>query len=250
MKPLVSIITLTHNEWKYTNMCLTSIQRYTHIPYEVIVVDNGSRDNTLNRLRDGQQKYRWLHLVENEINRGFAAGMNMGIEEAKGDYIVLLNNDTLPSFHWLDNPLQLLKELPDAGIVGPVSNRVIRQQKVKTRFRSIKEVHRFCRYYNRLNPAKWRKTSLLSGFCMIFPRKLVDSIGVLDERFGAGTYEDDDYCTRAQTAGYSCWIAGDTYLHHFGNRSFKRKGREEFRKILRQNRQYYMYKWGKRPVNG
>lgn len=250
MKPLVSIITVTHNEWTYTKLCLTNLHHHTHVPFEVIVVDNGSTDGSLKSLRDGQKRHDWLHLVENEINRGFAAGMNRGIEEAKGDYIVLLNNDTLPSYRWLDNPLHLLKELPDAGIVGPVSNRVIRQQKVKTRFHALGEIHRFCRYYNRLDPEKWRQTALLSGFCMIFPRKLIDRIGLLDERFGVGTYEDDDFCTRAQQAGFTCWVAGDTYLHHFGNRSFKRRGREEFRKILRQNRQYYIYKWGRKPVNG
>lgn len=250
MKPHVSIITLTYNEWKYTNVCLSNIRRHTHVPFEVIVVDNGSTDGSVERLRHLQERQSWLHLVENEVNRGFAAGMNRGLRKAAGEYFVLLNNDTLPSFRWLDNPLQLFKLKQHAGIVGPVSNRVIRQQKVKTTLRSVREVHRFCRNHNHLNPAKWRRTLLLSGFCLIFPRKLVDDIGLLDEHFGAGTYEDDDYCKRAQKAGYTCWVAGDTYVHHFGNRSFKQRGKSEFRKILRQNRQYYMYKWGKKPVNG
>lgn len=247
MRPHVSIITLTHNEWKYTKLCLTNIQRHTTHPFEVIVVDNGSTDGTLDQVQKRGHPFR---LIKNGVNRGFAAGMNRGLEEAKGDYFVLLNNDTLPSYRWLDNPLQLLKHCTKAGIVGPVSNRVIRQQKVHTRFRSVTEVHRFCQRYNRFDPAKWRLTKLLSGFCMVFPRQLVDDIGLLDERFGAGTYEDDDFCIRAQKAGYTCWVAGDTYVHHFGNRSFKRRGREEFRKILRQNRQYYIYKWGRKPVNG
>lgn len=249
-KPFVSIVTLTHNEWPYTQLCLANIRKHTHVPHEVIVVDNGSTDGTVARLRDSEPRSPWLRVVENKANRGFPAGMNRGMERARGDYIVLLNNDTVPSFRWLDNPLHLFQEKRRAGIVGPVSNRVIRQQKVKTHCRSVADIHRYSRLYNRLNPAKWKKTKLLSGFCMIFPRQLMEDIGELDERFGAGTYEDDDYCLRAQMAGYTCWIAGDTYVHHFGNQSFKRRGRREFRKILRQNRQYYMYKWGRKPVNG
>lgn len=250
LRPHVSIVIVTHNEWKYTNMCLSSLRRFTTVPYEVIAVDNGSTDHTLKALRERKKHWHALRLLENSINRGFAAGMNQGIQRAEGDFLVLLNNDTLPSHRWLDSPLKLLQSRNRAGIVGPVSNRVIRQQKIHTHLRSLADVHRFCRQYNRTNPRRWRQTRLLSGFCMVLPYKLVEKIGLLDERFGMGTYEDDDFCIRAQKNGYTCWIAGDTYVHHFGNRSFKRDGYEEFRKILRQNRQYYIYKWGRKPING
>lgn len=250
MTPYVSIVVVTHNQWNYTYMCLNGLRRFTTVPYEVIVVDNASTDETRHALYKKKKHWDVLRVLENRINCGFAAGTNRGIQHARGDVLVLLNNDTLPSYRWLDNPLKLLQSRKRAGIVGPVSNRVIPQQKVRTHLRSVADVHRFCRQHNHTNPKRWRQTRLLSGFCMIFPRELVEQVGLLDERFGVGTYEDDDFCIRAQRHGYTCWVAGDTYVHHFGNRSFKRDGYNEFRKILKQNRQYYIYKWGQNPVNG
>ncbi|WP_054949704.1 glycosyltransferase family 2 protein [Numidum massiliense] len=242
VRTLVSIVILTHNEWKYTSLCLRSLQQHTDAAHEVIVVDNGSTDESLAHLRQLRDRGR-IRLLENDVNRGFAAGVNCGMDAAKGTYIALLNNDTVPSHRWLDNQLQLLQQREGAGIVGPLSNRVLKRQKLRTDLTSLSEIHRFSQQHNRPDPAKWRKTPLLSGFCMVLTQELVRSIGLFDERFGAGTYEDNDYCRRALGAGFTCWIAGDTYVHHFGNKSFSRRGRAEFQKILRQNRQYYSYKW-------
>lgn len=247
MTPGASIIILTHNGWPYTKVCLAGISRYTRVPYEVIVVDNGSTDATLPQLRKLHKSGK-IRLLENDINRGFAAGMNQGMRATEKKFIVLLNNDTVPSYRWLDNPLALLARFHNVGIVGPVSNRVIQPQKVKTHVTSLKDIHTFSQKHNRLDPRKWYQTSALSGFCMIFPRKLVQQIGELDERFGAGTCEDVDYCMRAIKAGYTCGVSGDTYVHHFGNRTFKQRDKIEYQKILKQNRQFYRYKWGKKPV--
>lgn len=154
---------------------------------------------------------------------------------------------TQPSHRWLEQLIAVLEADRQNGLVGPLSNRVIPEQKIRIRLSSPSQVHTFSARFNRSGPAKWRISPRLSGFCLAFPARLVEAIGYLDEGFRVGTYEDDDYCYRARRAGYRCMVAGDTYVHHFGNRSFRRRGREAFRQILVRNRRYFVTKWGKTP---
>lgn len=242
--PTATIIIPSRNQRHTTLQCLQCIRQYTTPPLEIIVVDNGSTDGTAEALARMPE----VRLIRNDHNRGFAAASNQGIRAANGTSIVLLNNDTLPSYRWLANLLTVLRSDARIGLVGPLSNRVIPEQKVRIRFPTTQAMHAFCRkFHHRSNPAKWRTSPRLSGFCMAFPAGLVERIGLLDERFGMGTYEDDDYCYRARLAGYRCVIAGDTYVHHLGNRTFRKRGREEFKKILAQNRRYFIDKWGITP---
>lgn len=239
-----TIIIPSRNQRLTTLQCLQCICRYTPSPLEIIVVDNGSTDGTAETLASIPE----IRLIRNDHNRGFVAAVNQGIQSANGQYLVSLNNDTLPSYRWLANILTVFQSDSRIGLVGPLSNRVIPEQKVHVRFRTSAAMHAFCRkFHHRSDPSKWRTSSRLSGFCLAFPAGLAKRIGLLDERFGMGTYEDDDYCYRARLAGYRCVIAGDTYVHHLGNRTFRRRGRVEFQKILAQNRRYFIDKWGITP---
>ncbi|WP_240511831.1 glycosyltransferase family 2 protein [Paludifilum halophilum] len=242
---MTSIIIPVRNQRAYTRLCLRSIRTYTRPPYEVIAVDNRSSDGTAAYL----EKLSGVRLLRNPVNRGFAGAVNQGLEAARGEYIVLLNNDTLVSHRWLDQLLAVLHDERN-GLTGPLSNRVIPEQKIKVTLTKPEEIHSFCRRFNRTDPSKWRAVPRLSGFCLAFRARLIREIGRLDERFGLGTYEDDDFSHRARLAGYRCIVAGDTYVHHFGSRSFRRKGQKEFYKILRQNRRYFVLKWDRPPVDG
>jgi GT2 family glycosyltransferase len=236
--PEASIIIPVRDEWMFTRQCLAAIQRYTVVSHEVIVVDNGSELPPADRPES--EGVRW---IRNRWNKGFASAVNQGLEAARGEFLVWLNNDTLPSHRWLKQLLHVLKTDERVGMVGPVSNRVIPEQKIEVSLSSPAVIHRFSDRFNRTDPNKWRETKRLSGFCVAYPRRVLEKVGLLDERFGLGTYEDDDYSLRARRAGFRLIVAGDTYVHHFGNRSFKRNGYREFKKILRQNRRYYMLKW-------
>ncbi|QKG84448.1 glycosyltransferase family 2 protein [Kroppenstedtia pulmonis] len=247
MADLTSIIIPTRNQWFYTRQCLESIRRFTLLPHEVIVIDNHSTDETSRLLKHIKE----IRMVSNSVNRGFAASVNQGLRIAQGKNIVLLNNDTLVSHRWLDQLIAVLSDDKRNGVVGPLSNRVIPEQKLDIFLTTPKEIHSFCQQFHRgSNPSKWRYSKRLSGFCMAFRASLVKAIGIFDERFGLGTYEDDDFCHRARMAGFRCVVAGDTYVHHFGSRSFRQQGKKEYHKILNQNRQYYIYKWGQVPHDG
>jgi GT2 family glycosyltransferase len=112
--PLLSIIVLTWNEIELTRRCIASIRANTHVAYELIVVDNGSEKDAateVERLADSA--------ILNQSNRGFAAGMNQGLEIARGRFSVFLNNDTELPPQWAERLLETVEARPDVGIVVP-----------------------------------------------------------------------------------------------------------------------------------
>ena len=97
---LTSIVILTYNKLDYNMLCIESIRQYTEPDaYEIIVVDNNSADGTVEWLKSQQD----IQLILNSENVGFPAGCNQGIKAARGDSILLLNNDTVVTPRWLDN---------------------------------------------------------------------------------------------------------------------------------------------------
>lgn len=239
---LVSIVILTLNNWNLTERCLQSITNYTEIPYEIICVDNGSSDGTQAHLRDRED----LYFIENERNLGFARACNQGMAAASGDYILLLNNDTVVSHRWLGNLMTVLTSSPEVGIVGPMSNLVIPQQRYPASYPTYEEYHRFAETFNRSNASIWRDTTAISGFCMLFHQQLYHQIGGLDESFLRGGYEDIDFCYRALKAGRRLVIASDTYVHHVGNASFLSNS-IDMNSLAMNNRRVFLKKWGFNP---
>lgn len=240
---LTSIVILTYNELEYTRWCLASIRYYTSEPYELIVVDNGSTDGTVEFLRS-QQDIRFIH---NRENKGFAKGCNQGISQAAGDYVLLLNNDTAVASGWLRNMINCLESNPATGIVGPRSNFVKGPQSLPVEYKNMDEMFAFSSRFNeKPDPAKWFELEMAVGFCMLIRRHVIDVVGLLDERFGIGCFEDDDYCRRAKLKGFKIMCAGDTFVHHFGSRSFIGNNIDRDR-LVRENWQKYLTKW-KSPI--
>jgi O-antigen biosynthesis protein len=217
--PLTSIIILTSNQLEYTKKCVKSVQRHTPEDYEIIFVDNGSTDGTKKWLRKLVAENKHYRLIENREHVGFAKGWNQGIEESRGEYILLLNNGVVVAEGWLSGLLDCLKHAPSAGIVGPMTHDVSGPQRViSEEYRSVDSLNKFSAQFRE----KYRHRRIayrnIASFCMLFRRSLVEEIGKLDESFGTSNDEDDDFCLRAALAGYQNYIAGDVFIHHFGDR--------------------------------
>jgi hypothetical protein len=195
---LTSIILVTHNQWAYTKACLDSIRKRTTVPYELIVVDNGSTDGTVDCLSRSPD----VRLITNESNLGFPRAANQGIETATGEQILLLNNDTIVTTGWLRRLLDALDSQWKAGRVGPLSNNVSGEQRIPAGYDELSQLDGFAWDLSRAHHGQTIATDRLVGFCLLFKRELVDQIGLLDEQFGIGNFEDDDYCRRAVEAGY------------------------------------------------
>lgn len=239
IEALTSIIILTHNQLDYTKLCIDSIRRYTMEPYEIIVIDNASTDTTPEWL----SKQKDIKCIFNKANLGFPKGCNQGIEIAIGTEILLLNNDTIVTKNWLSNLKQALYSDVKIGAVGPVTNNCSNYQAVAVSYEDMNELEKFAEKYNIFNAEKWENKTKLVGFCMLIKRSVVASIGVLDECFTPGNFEDDDYSLRILAQGYQLLLCNDTFIHHYGSVSFKEKP-EAYGQLLEKNRAKFKEKWG------
>ncbi|MFO0899240.1 MAG: glycosyltransferase [Pirellulales bacterium] len=214
--PLTSIVIVTWNELHYTRQCVESIIEFTDEPYELIFVDNGSGDGTADYL----QGIPDARLIRNSTNRGFPAAVNQGIGVARGRQIVLLNNDCIVTTGWLRRMLDALSSDGRIGLVGPCTNYTAGRQCVGIGYDSLSDLDGFAWQRAQLHASLRLECSPLCGFCLLIRRTVLETIGGLDERFGLGTCDDDDFCVRAERAGYRLVAACDAYVHHFGSKTF------------------------------
>ncbi len=241
--PLTSIVILTWNQLDCTRECVASIRQFTPEPHEIIFVDNGSADGTVKWLRQLVRENANYRLIENLKNLGFAKGCNQGIEAASGEYILLLNNDVVVTENWLSGLLEAHRLGPDAGIVGPMTNNISGPQQVlQIGYQSLEGLAEYAQQFRATNRHRIIPMRRIVGFCMLFPRELVEKIGLLDEQFGTGNYEDDDYCLRTALAGYRNIIAGDVFIHHYGSRSFI-GNRVDYGEAMTGNGKRFQEKW-------
>ncbi|HMK50233.1 MAG TPA: glycosyltransferase, partial [Thermodesulfovibrionales bacterium] len=241
---LTSIVILTLNEMKYTQECIESIRKHTNGEYEIVFVDNGSKDGTVKWMREFVKENDNCRLIENKTNLGFAKGCNQGIRASRGEYIMLLNNDVVVTEDWFTGMLECAKADPKSGIIGPMTNNISGIQKVKEQgYESVDGLQPYAKSFRELNRHRRIPARRVVGFCMLFRKELIDRIGLLDESFGSGNFEDDDLCLRAALAGYRNTIAGDVFIHHHGSRSFIGNG-IDYTSAMSGNKRIYDKKWG------
>ena len=242
-----SIIILSYNQLAHTRACLESIARHTPEPYELILVDNGSTDGTQDYLRGYAAQHERVLMVANRTNRGFAAGNNQGLAMATGRQVLFLNNDTVVTPGWLGNMLKVLQEHPQTGVVGPRSNRVLGKQQVEdVSYKSLDELPSFAAAWAEKHAGESRVANRVVGFCLLTRREVIEAVGGLDEQFGSGNFEDDDFCIRAHLAGFETRIADDAFVHHVGNATFT--GADiDYAKAMQTNWGLFKSKWAIPP---
>lgn len=240
---VVSIVILTINQLKYTKECIESIRKYTPDAHEIIFVDNSSTDGTIKWLRQLVKENSNYKLIENRKNLGFAKGCNQGISASSGEYVLLLNNDVVVTEGWLSGMLECHNNSPDVGITGPMTNNISGPQKVEAvGYTSIDSLGDYAKAFRERNRYRRIPIRRVVGFCMLFKRELVDKIGLLDESFGSGNFEDDDFCLRAALEGDRNMIAGDVFIHHYGSISFI-GNRIDYGSAMGKNKDIFSKKW-------
>lgn len=243
--PLVSIVVPVRDQLAYTRICIESLMRFTTYPYELIVVDNGSADGTAAYL----SSVGGVRVVTNAANRGFPAACNQGMRLARGQHILLLNNDTVLTPGWLEGLLCWAERSPEIGMVGPCTNCASGPQVIQpVAYRTVDELAAHAARFRRERLGRGSEIARLVGFCLLIKRQVVERVGLLDERFGIGNFEDDDYCLRVRMAGFRLAMAGDVFIHHFGSRTFAASG-NDYGALLAENRQKFCEKWNA-PAGG
>lgn len=236
-----SIVILTYNQLEYTKVCIDSIRKYNSADNcEIIIVDNYSTDGTVEWLKDqGDIKY-----ILNNENRGFPAGCNQGIELSQKDNdIFLLNNDTVIMPNSIFNLRMGLYSDENIGATGAISNSVSYYQQISQQYEDFNGYMTFAMSNNITNNKAYDQRVKLVGFAMLIKRNVLDKVGLLDERFTPGNYEDDDLSLRIIVEGYKLLLCKDSYIHHFGSVSF-RENADRYNELLSINSKKFEEKWG------
>ena len=267
----VAVIVLSYNSLEETTKpCLESIfAARTDADFEVLVVDNASTDNTRDYLSEMQGRHANLKLILNPENKGFAGGNNQGIRAVTGDcpdfrghraegmvgengtvpfaaavkadFCVLLNSDTRVTDHWLDKFLAFAAAHGEVGLLGPVSNTVGNEQVIYLPAGDPQAVIQAGCQYAARQESNWFYTSLLGFFCVMIRKQVFQKIGLLDENFGLGFFEDDDFCVRASDQGFKLACLEGVFIYHRGSASF---GKWDASDLFRKNRRYFEEKNG------
>lgn len=239
-----SVIVVTYNNLALTRACLDSLEHNCESPaLEIIVVDNASSDGSAEFLTEwaagsGQT------LILNTDNRGFAAANNQGLAVANGDYLVLLNNDTQVTSGWAHTLQRHLQRNPELGLIGPVTNNIGNQARVDVEYASLADMPQAARRYTCRHLGEVVRLPTLAFFCVMMPRCTYTRIGPLDEVYGRGFFEDDDYCRRVEQAGLVNACARDVFIHHHLSASFKLMHQGERGALFERNKALYEAKWG------
>lgn len=243
--PKVSIIVLCYNQRSFTKACLDSIERFTHYEnMEIIVVNNGSTDGTARFLARWSSMRQRTRVVTNESNLGFAAGNNRGARLATGEYLIFLNNDTFVTDGWVGDLLAHFRRHPKLGLLGPITNRSGNESVIPIEYANMEQMAVRARSYTASHRWKLTKPHVLHWFSVMIPHVVWEQVGELDEGFGIGMFEDDDYTYRVRAAGYEVACAEDVFVHHHHSASFGELTAEAYDELFAKNRTYFESKWG------
>ena len=230
---LVSIIILNYNGEKYLEDCLESIFRETKRDFEVIVVDNNSPDKSGDKF---SKKYQNCKFILNEKNEGVSEGLNVGIKNSNGEYIVLLNNDLIVAPKWLDYLFEAYEKngsglyqpkflkMSDRSIIDSAGNLINIFGFGFSREKGKKDVLK----YNSIE-----EIGFAAGTCMFTAKEIFDKVGYFDKKLFAYN-EDLDLGWRARLLGYKSFYVPESIVYHHGSAQWKWSGEKFY--LLERNR--------------
>jgi len=237
---VVDVVILNFNQESDTEECVLSLKKMHNQNYRILLVDNGSTDDSGFKLKE---KFRDIEFLRSDKNLGFAGGCNLGlkksIEDGPAGHILLLNNDTIVSENLIDELLRALRVNNAAGIAGAVNFYYSKPDKVHM------AGHRFLWWLGIQSivtkmDSRFKELQSLSACCMLIKKEVVEKVGLFDERFFI-YYEDSDLCLRARGAGFNVVAARDARVWHKISRVFGEKTAGEYY-IYTRNQPLFMLK--------
>ena len=232
----VDIVICVHDALADVRACLESLLRTTMPPFRLVLIDDGSGAETRDYLAAFAADQA-ATLVRNETARGYTVAANQGLRLTTGEYVLLLNSDTVLTRGWLDRLVACAESDPQIGIVGPLSNTASWQSVPLVLAEDGdwagnplpigQTVEGMADLVSQASPGVYPRIPFINGFCFLIRRKVITAIGLLDDAtFPRGYGEENDFCVRARRAGFSTAVAGDAYVWHSQSRSFSHDERK------------------------
>ena len=211
------MVLLTWNRRDLLEPCVERLILHTRRANRLIIVDNGSTDPDalayLDRL--AAEQHGWVEVVRWPENRSIAAALNAGLALTSAPWICLLNNDILVTSGWLEEMLSVAERGQDIGLVNPMSNEFNCEPS-----RSGETIDDLARRLQ-ARRGQWVEHWVGVGFCLVLSQRVLRLVGMLDEAFLGGYFEDADYALRVQHAGLRCVIAEGAYVYHHGSATMR-----------------------------
>lgn len=241
-QPVVSIILVAYNKAAYTFQCLETIKAHADVPYEVVIVDNGSSDETVHLLKRTHQ----AAIIRNEQNEGFVKGCNQGAAAAHGKWLLFLNNDTQITPALLSTLLRTAETTKHCGAVGA---KVIFPDGQLQEAGSIIWRDGSCAGYGRGDhPFKpeysyVREVDYCSGVCLFLKKDVFMEAGMFDERYHPGYYEETDLCMKLRELGYRIMYQPAAVVIHY---EFGSSSPEQAMLLQAKHREVFAGRWNHR----
>ena len=215
--PVVSIVILNFNGQAFLENCLASVFQTDYPCFEVILVDNGSSDNSIDLVQGRFGNERRLRIVRNRENLGFALGNNLAIRHCMGDYLAFLNVDTIVDRKWLTN---LVKEIVSNDEIAVVQPKIKKLSDRRILACCGNLVIRYCGWTFALGAGQIDRGQFdhpinicLGGAAFLIQRRVVEEIGLFDSKFFIN-FEDTDLSLRVWLSGYKIAFVPQAVVYH------------------------------------
>ena len=252
----LSIIIVNFNARAYLEDCLRSIEENTRAtPYETFVVDNGSADGSCEMVR---LEFPWVHLIENEQNVGFSCANNQAMRLSRGEFVLLLNNDTLVLPRAIDTMVDIIRARPEVGVVGctlrnsDMSVQISFGRMISMRNELVlklmsdryKRGNRLVQRYLELRSRREHTPDWVSGACLLARAEALCAVDLMDENFFMYT-EEVDLCHRIRQLGYQVLYTPHAEIIHFGGRSTETNLKKTIIEYRRSQLYFYKKHYGR-----
>lgn len=244
MKKKVYVVILNYNNADDTIACINSFCLVDSISCKLVIVDNNSTKECIERLRGYISKFDNVEFIETGKNLGYAGGNNVGIRYSislGAEYIAIVNNDVIVNKNSFDACIKLLDEDSNVAFVGPTileyNSNIIQYAGGMINIRTGQSIHLYSNqvYQNR---EKTVECDYVGGACLLFRASIVEKIGYLPENYFL-FWEESEWCYRARKAGYKCLCTFNGYVNHKGSASIRKEsGFEAY--YLEKNRMVFL----------
>jgi GT2 family glycosyltransferase len=249
-QPSVDVVVCVHNALTDLRRCIGALLSASDRVLRLILVNDGSDSATSDFLRTFAARHPAVTLIHRRTPpHGYTIAANRGLRASSGDYVVLLNSDTVVAAGWLGKLVDYGEAHPAVGILSPLSNAASHQSVPSVRDSDGWAVNRLPDWLTvdgmdlvveRGTPRVDARLPFLNGFCYAIKRAVIETIGLFDEaRFASGYCEENDYSHRARQAGFQLAVLDDVYVHHAKSSSFGAGGRA---RLARHNYELFLAK--------